>query len=123
MGTMLGKQVNYPYAIPSQSWSYASSAAVTDTSDDVARAAQGAGSRNYITGAVITNGHDTVGTEVNIESGTTLLFKAWAEQTGGGVSVKFDPPLRGGDNEAINVWNTTTGSSTYFNLTGFTAAE
>jgi hypothetical protein len=121
--TLTGKQVTVPYAIPALSWSYASPAAVTDTSDDAARAAQGAGVRNYVTGVQVFNGHDTVGTEVVIKSATTVLWRGWAEQTGGGCSARFDPPLMGGENEAINVANITTGSSTYFNLQGFTAVS
>jgi hypothetical protein len=121
--TLLGKLVTVPYANPANSWSYASPAAVTDTSDDAAKAAAGAGVRNYITGVQVFNGHDTVGTEVVIKDGSTVLWRGWAEQTGGGCSARFDPPLRGTANTAVNVANITTGSSTYFNLQGFTAAE
>ena len=121
--SLLGKQVVLPYALPGASWSYASPAAVTDTTDDVAQAAGGAGVRHYITGVQVFNGHDTVGTEVVIKDGTTVLWRGWAEQTGGGCSAKFDPPLRGTANTAVNVANITTGSSTYFNLQGYSAAE
>ena len=121
--TLTGKQVVVPYAIPSLAWSYASPAAVADTADDVAIAAAGAGSRRYITGVQVFNGHDTVGTEVVIKTAATVLWRGWAEQTGGGCSARFDPPLMSGDNEAINVANITTGSATYFNLQGFTAVS
>jgi hypothetical protein len=123
IATLLGKQVTVPYAIPASTWSYASTAAVTDTSDDVAKASAGAGVRNYITGVQVFNGHDTVGTEVVIKDGSTVLWRGWAEQTGGGCSARFDPPLRGTAATAVNVANITTGSSTYFNLQGFVAAE
>jgi hypothetical protein len=123
LATMLGKQVQIPYSIPASSWTYASPAAVTDTADDEAKAAAGAGIRNYITGVQVFNGHDTVGTEVVIKDGSTVLWRGWAEQTGGGCSARFDPPLRGTANTAVNVANITTGSSTYFNLQGFVAAE
>lgn len=121
--TSLGKQVTQPYAIPASTWSYASAAAVTDTSDDAAKAAAGAGIRNYITGVQVMNGHDTVGTAVVIKDGSTVIWQGWAEQTGGGCSAHFDPPLRGTANTAVNVANITTGSSTFFNLQGYVSAE
>lgn len=124
LATLLGKLVTVPYALPASTWSYATATAgVTDTADDVAKAAAGAGIRNYVTSCQVINGHATVGTEVVIKDGTTVLWRGWAEPTGGGVSAKFDPPLRGTANTAINVANITTGSKTYFNLQGFVAAE
>ena len=123
IATLLGKQVVYPYAIPDESWSYASPAAVTDTADDAAKAAGAAGVRHYVTGVQVFNGHDTVGTEVVIKDGSTVLWRGWAEQTGGGAAARFEPPLRGTAATAVNVANITTGSSTYFNLQGFSASE
>jgi hypothetical protein len=123
LASLTGKQVVLPYAVPGASWSYASPAAVTDTADDEAKAAGAAGVRHYITGVQVFNGHDTVGTEVVIKDGTSVLWRGWAEQTGGGCSAKFDPPLRGTAATAVNVANITTGSSTYFNLQGYSAAE
>lgn len=120
--SLLGKQIVLPYAIPASTWAYASTAAVTDTADDEAAAAV-ASTRRYITGVQVFNGHDTVGTEVVIKDGSTVMWRGWAEQTGGGCSAKFDPPLRGTANTAVNVANITTGSSTYFNLQGFSATE
>lgn len=124
LATMLGKQVVMPYAIPASTWQYASvSGGVTDTADDVAKAAAGVGVRNYITHASVVNGHATVSTEVVIKDGSTVIWRGWAQAGGGGVSERFDPPLRGTANTAVNVTNITTGSATYFNLQGFVAAE
>lgn len=123
LATLLGKSVNLPYALPANTWSYASPSAVTDTADDEAKAAGAAGVRNYITGIQVFNGHDTVGTEVVIKDGSTVKWRGWAEQTGGGCSAVFNPPLRGTAATAVNVANITTGSSTYYNLQGFVAAE
>jgi hypothetical protein len=122
LATLLGKQVVVPYAVPAASWSYASAAAVTDTADDEAKAAV-ASTRNYVTSVQVFNGHDTTGTEVVIKDGSTVLWRGWAEQAGGGAAVRFDPPLRGTANTAINVANITNASSTYFNLQGFAATE
>lgn len=123
VGSLLGKQVVLPHALPGESWSYASTAAVTDTADDAAQAAGGAGVRHYITGIQVFNGSDTVGTEVVIKDGTNVIWRGWAEQTGGGCSATFPVPLRGTANTAVNVANITTSSSTYFNVQGYTAAE
>lgn len=122
VASLLGKQIVLPYAIPASTWSYASAAAVTDTADDEAAAAV-ASTRRYITAVQVFNGHDTTGTEVVIKDGSTVLWRGWAEQAGGGCSAKFDPPLRGTANTAVNVANITTGSSTYFNLQGYSATE
>jgi hypothetical protein len=53
----------------------------------------------------------------------TVLYRGFAKAAGGGVSCKFDPPLRGTANTLLEVVNGTTGSATYFNLQGFAAAE
>lgn len=122
LATLTGKQVVVPYAIPASTWAYASPAAVTDTSDDVAKA-NAAGLRNYITGIQVFNSHDTQGTAVVIKDGSTVIWQGWAEQAGGGCSAKFDPPLRGTVNTAVNVANVSSGAATFFNLQGFQAAE
>lgn len=123
LASLTGKQVVLPYAVPAATWSYASPAAVTGTADNVVIAAGAVGVRHYITGVQVFNGHDTVGTEVVIKDGATVLWRGWAEQTGGGCSARFDPPLRGTAATAVNVANITTGSSTYFNLQGYDASE
>lgn len=124
LATLLGKQVVAPYAIPASTWQYASvSGGITDTADDAAVAAGGAGVRRYITHVDVVNAHATVGTEVVIKSASTIIWRGYAAPGGGGISIDFNVPLRGGSNEAINVTNITTGAATYFNLTGFTAAE
>ncbi len=123
LATLLGKQVVLPFALPGSTWSYASAAAVTDTADDEAKAAGGAGVRHYITGVQVFNADDTVGTEVVIKDGSAVLWRGWAEQTGGGCSATFNPPLRGTAATAVNVANITTSAETYFNLQGFSASE
>ena len=121
--TLLGKQVVQPFAIPASTWSYASPAAVTDTSDDAAKAAGGGSVRNYITGIQVMNSHATTGTAVVIKDGSTVLWQGYAAPVGGGCSAQFNPPLRGTANTAVNVANVTTSSSTFFNLQGYVASE
>ena len=123
LATTHGKQVVYPFAIPASTWLYASPAAVTDSSNDEAKAAGAAGVRNYVTGIQVMNGHATVGTAVKILDGATVIWHGWAEPTGGGCSAVFNPPLRGTAATAVNVINVTTGSSTFYNLQGFTALD
>lgn len=123
ISTLLGKSVVYPYALPGSTWSYASQTAVTDAADDVAKAAGAAGVRHYISSVQVINGDDDTGTAVVIKDGSTVIWQGWAEQTGGGCSAKFDPPLRGTAATAVNVANVTTGATTFFNLQGFSASE
>lgn len=124
--TLLGKLVTMPYANPANTWSYAAaSGGITNTTAVTVKAAAGAGIRNYVTSMDVINGHATVDTEVAIRDGAagTVLWRGFAKAAGGGVSRKFEPPLRGTANTLLEVVNITTGSATYFNLSGFVAAE
>jgi hypothetical protein len=121
--SLLGKLVTMPHALPGASWSYASPAAVTDTADDEAKAAGAAGVRHYITSIQVFNADDAVGTEVVVKDGSTVLWRGWAQETGGGCSAVFPVPLRGTAATAINVANITTSAETYFNIQGYSAIE
>lgn len=126
LATLLGKSVNYPYAIPGSTWSYAAaSGGITNTTGVTVKAAGAAGVRNYITRCQVINGHATVSTDVQIRDGAsgTVLWRGFAQAAGGGVTAVFDPPLRGTAATLVEVACGTTGSATYFNLQGFTAAE
>ena len=123
LATLTGKQVTQPHALPGESWQYAGvSGGITDTADDVAKAAV-ASTRNYVTELQVINGHATVSTEVVVKDGATVIWRGWAQAAGGGCSAKFATPLRGSVNTAINVAAITTGSKIYFNLQGFESAE
>ena len=124
--TLTGKQVLYPYAIPGETWTYAAaSGGIVNTTGVTVKTAGAAGVRNYITRVQVINGHATVDTDVQIRDGAagTVLWRGWAENSGGGVSANFDPPLRGTAATLVEVACGTTGSATYFNVQGFTAAE
>lgn len=126
MLSLLGKQLTLPYAIPASTWNYAAaSGGITNTTGVTAKAAAGAGIRNYISRVQVINGHATVSTDVQIRDGAsgTVLWRGFAQAAGGGASVVFDPPLRGTANTLVEVACGTTGSATYFNLQGFVAAE
>jgi hypothetical protein len=122
LATTHGKQVVMPFAIPAATKSYASPAAVTDTADDEAFAAI-ASTRTYITSVQVFNADATVGTEVVIKDGSTVLWRGYAAALGGGCSATFATPLRGTANTAVNVANITTSAETYFNLQGYSATE
>lgn len=124
--TLLGKLVTIPYANPANTWNYAAaSGGITNTTGVTAKTAGGAGVRLYVTHVDVVNGHATVDTDVQIRDGAsgTVLWRGFAKAAGGGVSAEFNPPLRGTANTLIEVANGTTGAATYFNLTGFSAAE
>lgn len=126
LATLLGKQVTYPYALPGLDWHYAAaSGGIVNTTGVTARAAAGAGIRNYITRIQVINGHATVSTDFQIRDGAagTVLWRGWLQAAGGGVSAEFDPPLRGTANTLVEIACGTTGSAVYANLHGFQAAE
>lgn len=124
--SLLGKLVTLAYALPGATWNYAAaSGGITNMTGVTAKAAAGAGIRNYITRVQVVNGHATVSTDVQIRDGAagTVLWRGFAAAAGGGASAVFDPPLRGTANTLVEIACGTTGTATYFNLQGFTAAE
>lgn len=122
--TTTGKLVNMPFAIPARTWQYAGpSGGITDTADDAVKAAGTGAERHYITHIDVINGHATVSTDVQLKDGTTVIHRGFAQAAGGGYSIDFQVPLRGTAATAVNVACGTTGSATYVNVTGFTAAE
>lgn len=126
IASLLGKAVVLPYALPGSTWNYAAaSGGIVNTTGVTAKAAAGAGVRNYITHVDVVNGHATVSTDVQIRDGAsgTVLWRGFAQAAGGGVSAEFNPPLRGTANTLVEIACGTTGTATYFNLVGFTAAE
>jgi hypothetical protein len=116
---LVGKQIVLPFANPENFVSGAQTTSMTGTSDTEVIAAQGAGVRLYITTVVVTNGHATVGTYVNLKDGTTTKASGYAAAAGGGFSVHFNPPLRLTANTAFNAANATTGSDTRVFATGY----
>lgn len=125
LGSLVGKEVNLPYALPGQTWSYAAaSGGITNTTDVVLRAAGGAGVRNYLTSLQVTNESATA-TEVVIKDGAAVIWRDVFDGDGpkAGSVIRFDPPLRGSANTALNVACITTGTKTYVNAQGYFAAE
>jgi len=115
-----GKLVNMPYSVPERSISGVT-ASITGTANTSVIAAPGAGLRNYITHILVTNGHATVGTYVQIKDGTTVIYDGFAAAAGGGWSATFPKPLRLTANTALQAANVTTGSDTKVSASGFIA--
>ena len=118
---LVGKLIVLPYANP-ENFVSGKTAAIVDTTRTAVIAAQGAGVRLYITQLVVTNGHDTVGTQVSIEDGTTTIASVWAEQMGGGAALTFPTPLRLTANTALNVSCVTTGANVLVSASGYKGA-
>lgn len=128
IATLLGKQVVIPHAIPASTWNYAAAAGgLVSTTGVTAKAAAGAGIRNYVKSAHIVNSHQTISTEVVIRDGAagTVLWRGWAQAAGGGQSVNFDPPLRGTANTLIEIAEVTATATAgvLVSLQGYTAGE
>lgn len=118
--TVDGKQVIQPYAVPQNLVSGATSD-ITNTTSTSVIAAGGAGFRNYITQAVITNSSASVGTFVNLTdgSGGTVLQTVYAASGGGGASLTFPSPLRLSDNTALHAVCVTTGANVRVSASGY----
>jgi hypothetical protein len=114
--------------VPADStWSYA--AAANGIIDAVAVAAKAAvaDKRHYVRSVQLANSDATVATEFTISTASTVLFRTFlpagrpASLTAiPAYGLTFDPPLRGGVNEAINIQAVTTSGEVYANLQGYT---
>lgn len=113
-----GKLVTQPYSVPERSVD-GKTASIVGTGDTQVIAAPGASLRNYITQIIVTNGHATVGTYVNLKSAATTRVTGFARALGGGFTITYLKPLRLGVNEALNAANETTASDTRVSASGF----
>jgi hypothetical protein len=112
------------HIVPISNWSYAAaSGGIVDTSDVALKAAV-AGQRASLTSLQLVNADATVATEVVVKDGSTVIFRTWlplhaAATTPDGIDIKFDPPLRGTANTALNIAAITTSAIVYANAQGF----
>lgn len=93
---------------------------VNDTAADVI-VAPGVGKRIVVTGITGTNAHATVGTKIEIRSGTTVRYRAYAAAGGGGFAPEngSSPIFIAADNEAITARCVTTGTDVDVNIAGY----
>jgi len=99
------------------------STAMTATTSTQLLPSPGGGLRNYITAITVSNSHATVGTDVNILDGATVIHVIPAAAAYGGAVICFPTPLRQPTlATAINAQNVTTGSSIKVSATGWKGA-
>lgn len=115
---LTGKQIILPYANPENILNPVPTAAITDTTSTQVMAAI-ASFRNYVNYCKVTNAHATVGTYVQILDGSTVVDSGYAAAAGGGWVTKYDPPIRGTTNTALNCQATTTNSNFKCSCGGF----
>lgn len=119
--TMVGALIQKPFAIPEADWQFACAAPITATTDMVAKAAGGAGIRNYVTAIQIINTSATP-TEYVIKDGVTVIFRGFAPANMTAVDdTVFPTPLRGTAATAVNVAAITTAANIYVNVQGYQA--
>jgi len=111
------------------SWSYAAaSGGITDTNDVVIAAAAGADRRNYLSALQVVNTDATVGTELVIKDGSTVIFRIFVPQSIAAVTqpmpvcLHFPSALRSSLNTALNAAAITTSAQLYVNAQGYTGA-
>ncbi len=122
VATLVGALITKPYAIPEAEWSYAAAAGgIVNTTDVVAKAAAGAGLRNYLIAFQVRNANATA-TEFVIKDGSTVIWRGHlpASMTGS-MEVELPIPLKSSANAALNVACITTGAQVYFNAQGYVA--
>lgn len=106
-------------------WFYtAASGGIEDTSDVAIKPAGGIGRVAYIQSLQMINADASVGTEVVLKDGSTVIWRSYlpamaANTVPSVVSVTFDPPLVGSQNTALNFACITTSAKVYVNAQGF----
>jgi hypothetical protein len=121
LATLIGALVTKPYAIPEADWQYAGPiAGLTTAVDTVARAAAGAGIRNYVTGLQVQNTSATA-SEFQIKDGATVLWRCLLPANSAFLDITFPTPLRGTASTALNIQAVTAGSVVVANLQGYAA--
>jgi hypothetical protein len=119
--TMLGVPIMRPYTIPELEWTYAGAGAVIATTDVVLKALL-AGNRQYLTSVQMQNTHATVGTEVVLKDGATVIWRGFAPANMQALhEINFNIPLKTSVGAALNFACITTGANVYVNAQGFSA--
>lgn len=116
MADLVGKLVTSPYAPTDLHWQYTGNS--TGTGDNTAKAAAGAGIKNYVTDVLCSNNSAT-DTEVIIKDGTTEIARV-PVPAGGGVVHRFAVPLRSTANALIAWASSTAVTTVYVTMTGYT---
>jgi hypothetical protein len=120
------KQITQPYESEANTWVYAAPAAgLVSTTGVTAKAAAGAGLRNYITAIQVVNSHQTIGTEVVVRDGAagTVIHRGWAAPNSG-YAATFPTALRGTANTLVEIAEITATATAgvLVNLQGYVGA-
>jgi hypothetical protein len=120
LGTMIGAGIVRPYSLPEADWTYTGT--LTTNADTAAKAAAGAGIKNYCTAIQVQNTHATVATTFIIKDGTTARFtiNLPAAMTMP-VDIEFPTPIPTAANAVLNVACGTTGANVLVNAQGYFA--
>ncbi len=128
IATLAGIPVFRFNGIPEMEWQYAAaSGGIVDTADNVLVAAGAAGIRNYLNRLDVLNTDATVGTEVVIKDGSTVIWRQFFPPSLAAVSqlmptaFTFLTPLKGTAATALNVACITTSGQVYVNAGGYQA--
>jgi hypothetical protein len=120
--TLVGALISKPFSIPELDWSYAGPlAGLATAADTAAKAAAGAGIRNYVTGLQVQNASATA-TEFQIKDGAaTVLWRCQLPANSGLLGISFPSPLKGTANAVLNIQAVSAGSVVIANLQGYAA--
>jgi hypothetical protein len=107
------------YAGPDDEWSYTVTTPVINT-NNVALKSAVAGKKNFLTAIQLKNTHATVGTEVVVKDGGTILWRGFLNANMvNGESYTFPTPLRTIVGNSLTFACITTGASVYVSAQGF----
>lgn len=124
LGAMLCQNYLTGGEVATGSWSYAATGVTPSASQTAVKGTAGAGVRNYIQSLQLS--HDALGAAVRIivQDGSTTLWQGalqTAATDAGGLTINFEPALKGTANTAMNVtFSGVTTGNVYFNLQGYT---
>lgn len=117
VSTLVGALIVKPYSIPESDWTF--TGFINSTANSPAKAAAGAGLRNYVTGLQVTpDGTDSF---FEIRDASTVIWKGKIAAAANPAVVRFATPLKSTANTTINVGLTAGTTSTYVNLQGYVA--
>lgn len=114
-----GALITRPYAHEADSIYGSQASAMTNTTAADVIAAQAAGVRIYVTSISVSNAHASVGTEVEILDGSTVMDVIPAASGFGGGTKSYPNPLRGTAATALRARNRTTGASVTVSAQGY----
>lgn len=122
IATQDGRQIIRSNSIPENEWMYAAaSGGITNTTDVVLIAAQGANIKNYLTSMSVANPSNTASEIVIKDGASTVIWRGYLTALEPLKHFTFNTPLQSTANTALNVACITTGTQTYVSAQGYKA--